>query len=272
MKNTLADALAYMYILFDQFAKDYDKARPGYPEELYKVLFDYASLAKQATILEIGIGSGQATLPFLQYGYKLIAVEYGKHFCEICKHKFASYANFTVVNTKFEDYNTDPKSFDLVFSATAFHWLDEKESYPKVYKLLKKGGVFAQFANNPVAAKDNPNLRILLDNIYDKYYYSFFTAKQKFSEFTTNQAEKKSTLAAKYGFGEIRTVIFKRIRTFSAKEYILLLGTYSDHLALPDTLRSKLFFAIGKAINDHGGTISIFDLIDLELAKKPDES
>ena len=54
----------------------------------------------------------------------------------------------------------------------------------------------------------------------------------------------------------------------SAKEYIELLGTYSDHIAIEETIRIEFFSKIEEAINKYGGTITIYDTIDLQLARK----
>ena len=78
----------------------------------------------------------------------------------------------------------------------------------------------------------------------------------------------RAMLASKYGFTDIQYALFYRERVFSAKEYIELLGTYSDHIAIDETIRTKFFSKIEDAINNHGGTITIYDTIDLQLARK----
>ena len=55
----------------------------------------------------------------------------------------------------------------------------------------------------------------------------------------------------------------------TAKEYGILLGTYSDHIAIDEAIRTEFFSKIEDAINNHGGTITIYDTIDLQLARKP---
>ena len=54
-----------------------------------------------------------------------------------------------------------------------------------------------------------------------------------------------------------------------AKEYILLLGTYSDHIAIEESGRKKFFSEVEKAIDHFGGQITLYDTIDLQLARKP---
>ena len=60
---------------------------------------------------------------------------------------------------------------------------------------------------------------------------------------------QSAQVAEKYGFTDIRHALFHRMRTFSAKEYIELLGTYSDHIAIEETIRTEFFSKIEETIN-----------------------
>ena len=59
-----------------------------------------------------------------------------------------------------------------------------------------------------------------------------------------------------------------RTRTFTAQEYTQLLGTYSDHIALGEEVCKRFFAEIEEAINSFGGEITLYDTIDLQLARK----
>lgn len=50
--------------------------------------------------------------------------------------------------------------------------------------------------------------------------------------------------------------------------YVELLGTYSDHIAIEEKIRGEFFAAIEAAINKYGGTFTVYDTIDLQLARK----
>jgi len=71
-------------------------------------------------------------------GCRLTAIEYGTRFSELCKEKFTGYPKFSIITGKFEDIDSREDVYDLVFSATAFHWIPEELGYPKVYSILKK--------------------------------------------------------------------------------------------------------------------------------------
>ena len=198
----------------------------------------------------------------------MLAVDYGENFCEICREKFKDYPNFSAISGKFEDIDFNGK-YDLIYSASAFHWIPEEVGYKKVYDMLKDGGVFARFANHPFRDKGKPELSAEMDRIYAEYYCEYHNKEPKpLVEYTEQQAYDRALIAEKYGFTDIQYKLFYRTRTFTAKEYIMLLGTYSDHIAIEETIRNKFFSKIEEAINRHGGEITIYDTIDLQLARK----
>lgn len=255
---------------FDTVASTYEKFRPGYTDELYEMIFNYITLNQSCYAVEVGIGGGQATLPFLKTKCNMTAVEYGKQFSELCKEKFKEYSNFSIITSKFEDIDFPDDTYDLVYSASAFHWIPESVGYTKVFSMLKNGGAFARFANHPYRAKDNLSLSEEIDRIYGEYYYKFYNKKQEvLTEYNEKQAIQRARIAEKYGFVDIKYAMFHRTRTFSANEYSTLLGTYSDHIAIEESIRKEFFSKIEDAINSHGGSITLYDTIDLQLARKP---
>ncbi|RKI77955.1 class I SAM-dependent methyltransferase [bacterium 0.1xD8-71] len=255
---------------FDTVAATYEKLRPGYPDDLYKMLFNYITINKSSHAVEVGIGGGQATLPVLKTECNLTAVEYGENLSKLCEKKFEEYKNFSVITGKFENISLPDSQYDLVYSASAFHWVPEDIGYPKVYDILKSGGAFARFANHPYRDKSNPVLSTEIDKLYSKYYCTYYNKEFKAeTEYSEEQAVHRAQIAEKYGFTDIRHAMFYRTRTFSAKEYIELLGTYSDHIAMEEKIRTEFFAKIEETINQYGGAFTIYDTIDLQLARKP---
>ena len=118
---------------FDTVASRYEKLRPGYVEDLYKTIFSYVPINDSSNVVEVGIGGGQATLSILQTGCALTAVEYGENFSKLCEEKFKEYKNFSVITDKFENVSFSDSTYDLVYSASAFHWVPEDIGYSKVF-------------------------------------------------------------------------------------------------------------------------------------------
>ncbi len=162
---------------------------------MYQTLFHYIPINENSNVVEVGSGGGQATAPILTTGCRLTAVEYGEQFSELLKEKFKEYQKFSVITGKFEDTVFEDNAFDLVFSASAFHWVPEKIGYEKVFSMLKNGGAFARFANHPFRGRGNPALSQEIDEIYDRYYNKYYRKERKpISEYTAQQARVRAMI------------------------------------------------------------------------------
>ena len=70
-------------------------------------------------------------------------------------------------------------------------------------------------------------------------------------------------------FGDPIVRRYKWAMEYSAKEYISLLGTYSDHISLPAAERGNLFSAVAELINrEYGGRVMRRYETILRLQKK----
>lgn len=249
---------------FNTVAAQYDRMRPTYVEELYDDIWSYGCFKDGISAVEVGIGTGQATVPVLNRGVHVTAVELGDDLAAFCASKFADRAQFSVVNMPFQDFSVPENSVDLIYSASAFHWIPEEIGYSKVFDMLRPGGVFARFANHPYKDKGNEPLHEAMQVHYAKYM-----PRSKFhAEFSEEDAKKRAEIAEKYGFEDIQYKLYKRTRSFTAQQYVQLLGTYSDHIALGEK-REEFFALIQAEIDRFGGIITIYDTIDLQLHRKP---
>ncbi len=62
---------------FNNVADLYDEVRPGYPEALIEDALTLSGIPPDGRILEIGCGTGKATLPFARRGYAMLCLELG---------------------------------------------------------------------------------------------------------------------------------------------------------------------------------------------------
>lgn len=124
--------------------------------------------------------------------------------------KFSSYNNFNIENVSFEGYKCDPNSINLVYSATAFHWLPEKIGYSKVFDLLKSSGVIALFWNRPFVGREDDPLYKEIQSIYNKYRPS----NKVLIEDDQEIYNKRIDTIKKYGFIEVEFKLFHQTRRF----------------------------------------------------------
>jgi len=249
---------------FDLNYKKYEEVRPKYPPQLFEDIFSYKEITPASRVFEIGIGTGKATLPFLETQCQVASVEPGKKMAKFVREKYKDYDYFSCYEMPFEKYMGFNNTFDLIYSATAFHWLEEESAYKKVFSLLKSGGALARFAYHAGEDISRPELAEEIRQLYNEYM-----GNTDYKEFTASDAEAINAIAASYGFTDNRMNLYKFKKDFTDKEYIKLLETYPDHYKIEDEKRKKFFKKIQNAIKKHGGTITVHYTVDLHLHKKP---
>lgn len=248
---------------FDSDSMNYDLIRPDYPNQLYVDIADYSGVNSLSDCLEIGCATGQATKPLLDKGMNVTSIDIGKNLCSYIAEKFREYDNFNVINADFMDYQFKEERFELVFSATAFHWLPD-EAYRKVKTLLKQNGTFVLFWNRPYPNRLDDESNLINREVYRKYRPGSICPE----EFEEKDLEKIIIKLDEYGFGNIETKIYHRVRRLSSTDYIKLLNTYSDHIALPREIKERFEDDMKEKLDSIGGYINIYDTIDMYLAKR----
>lgn len=260
------DNLDKKYI-FDQMVINYEKRRPNYGTEVFKDIIDYAGITMDKSIIEIGCGTGKATEPFLKTKCEVTAIELGENLALYTKKKFRDYGNLDVVKSAFEDYECGDNKFDMLYSATAFHWIPEEIGYKKAFRIIKNGGSIALFWNKPfVNNKDNP-LHQKIQSIYNDFLPEW-NHKVSDNERKSKHIERIDNIK-KYGFVDMVVKQYENVRTMSGAEYIELLNTYSDHASLDKSIQLPFYNAIRTAIEDYGDEMIIYDIVNLYLARKP---
>ena len=143
---------------FDAAALDYDSNRPPYPAALYADLLRHVPLTAQSRVLEIGLGTGKASEPILRTGCSLTGLEPGSNLEALAAERLKGYANLSLLNCTLQDYAGEGAPFDLIYAATAFHWIEEEYGYRRVFELLREGGSFARFAYHAGSDRSRPQL------------------------------------------------------------------------------------------------------------------
>ncbi|HEX3048093.1 MAG TPA: class I SAM-dependent methyltransferase [Bacillota bacterium] len=131
---------------YKDLALIYDEIRPSYPEDLIQDIIKATNLKPGDRILEIGAGTGKATIQFAEKGFNVHAIEPGKDMSNVFKTKLAKYPHISLDITSFEEWipkKTD--KYDLIYCAQAFHWLDTSMKYKKCHELLKDNGYLILF-------------------------------------------------------------------------------------------------------------------------------
>lgn len=251
---------------FNEVAREYDKNRPSYPEQLFSDILEFTGIKKDDSILEIGCGTGQATKGFVDLGFDHITcIELGQNLAELTREKFKNRPNVNIINSPFETWQSEKSNFDLAISGTAFHFIQPQEAgYRKVFDLLSDGGSIAFFWTVHITSFDDVSNRIR--ESYRRYASQLDDSKKPAIE---QIIDERSALILKDGLFQILEVKqYICNHTYTADEYISLLNTNSGHRLIPDNLRIELFEEIKQAIEDDGGILVKPQAVVLFLAKK----
>ncbi len=103
---------------------------PLYLARLFDDLAELAGLHPGSRVLEIGCGTGQATLPLAQRGYCVTCVERGDALAGIARRNLTAFSDVEVVTSPFETWQPSEGDFDAVVAFTAFHWIDPPSASP----------------------------------------------------------------------------------------------------------------------------------------------
>lgn len=252
--------------IFDQVAHDYNEVRPGYPEELIEDIILISNISQGDRILEIGCGTGQATIPFAKRGYSMLCLDIGKELITIAHKNCRQYPNVRFQNVSFENWKPKVNSFDLAISATAFHWIPPEIGYPKVAQVLKDSGHLAIFSNL------HPRPLTSFFQVVQKVYQRIVPELKEPNSKPSTEEEIKATEDYINRTGLFEKVLVKQYpwsKVYNKGQYLKLLNTYSGHRNLDENRRSKLFADIGALIEEEfGGSITRPYLSVLYLAKK----
>jgi SAM-dependent methyltransferase len=246
---------------FGEDAELYDRMRPTYPAELFNELAALAGLAPGASVLEIGPGTGQATRALALRGYRVTGVELSADMARICRRRCAG-LDVRIDVSAFEDWAPGDERFDLVFAATAFHWVDPAVRYRKSAEVLRPGGALATVRTEHIAGGSS----------------AFFEAVQrcyeKWDPLTTPGLKLLVPEAIPFDADDIEqsalfeAPTFRRYeweQTYSIAEYRDLLLTYSGHRAMPREMREGLLACIAQCAN--GNALTKRYMFELRLAR-----
>lgn len=251
---------------FNEAAELYDRARPGYPSELFDDLAELAELQAGARVLEIGCGTGQATRPLAQRGFRITAVELGASLAAVARRNLAPFPEVEIVNAAFEDWPLPSEPFDLVLSATAFHWIDPSVRVTRTANALRSGGALAVIVTHHVAGGTE----------------AFFVDVQRCYERWDPTTPPNLRLipgrdipvdtAELDGSGQFEPTLVRRYewdQAYSAESYRAVLETYSDQRARPPEAGEQLLQCITRLIDTkYGGSIRKRYMNDLYLARR----
>ncbi|UCH25711.1 MAG: class I SAM-dependent methyltransferase [Trueperaceae bacterium] len=249
-------------IRFDEVADLYDRARPSYPEVAFDTLLRQASLPTGGSVLEVGCGTGQATLPLARRGVRILALELGKDLAEVAAERLRDYPDVTVEHTAFEEWQPTKEAFDLFLSAQAFHWIEPSTGLARASTVLKPGGTLALIWN--LERSQESAFYHATNPIYQRYEDSM-PQGPSLDDWVCIYRE---ALERHHRFHRVTLQRYDWQQTYEKQQYLDLLTTFSSTLALDCDTRTRFLTDMATVIDSFGGTVPRCYSTALLLAKR----
>jgi SAM-dependent methyltransferase len=247
---------------FDAAADRYDQARPDYPEQLFDDLTQLAALRPGDHLLEAGCGTGKATAPLARRGYRVTCIELGEHLAAVARRKLADFSGVTVLNASYDEWQPpDGATFDLVFAATAWHWLDPATRYRRAWELLRPGGHLAFWGAVHVFPDDGDTFFDEIQPVYDEIGEGLVAEAPR--PRPGDLPDDRHEIEASGLFEQVQVRRYDWEIRYDAESYIALLDTFSGHLEMTPENRAHLYGAIrsrlaaraGRDLRRHWGAV-----------------
>lgn len=251
---------------YSNVAEAYNRARPRYPQELCDRAIEVTQLQPNATILEIGSGSGNATVGFAKRDFSMVCLEPSRESCQFLEDNCREYPKVEIVNTSFEEWELEREKLAAVLAANSFHWIPPETSYSKAAEALKSEGHLILLWNTSLEPRYEEYQR--LDEVYRQYAPSLsrYEGRSKQEEILQGLREEIANS------GKFQDVICEKIPcrvTYTVDDYLLLLYTFSPYRRIENRDRELLFAALKKVIDrELHGKIELFYLSAFQIARK----
>ncbi|MGH8946745.1 MAG: hypothetical protein ACRDVL_11445, partial [Acidimicrobiia bacterium] len=133
----------------------------------------------------------------------------------------------------------------------AWHWVDHFTAYARVREMLRPGGVVALIWNVP---DDRYPLDLFAD-VYRVHAPEILADKDERIRRRDTEAWEEELGAA--GFETVEVFTHRWSRSMSPEGVEALYATYSDHMMIPVPRRRRLLTALGQAVADRGGELTL---------------
>ncbi|GAA4358282.1 class I SAM-dependent methyltransferase [Angustibacter luteus] len=259
---------------FDAVATQYADVRPGYPDELFDALVAATGIGPDSALLEIGPGTGQATVPLAARGFAITAVELGGAMARLAREHLAPYPRVHVVQGAVESTDLPLQAFDVVYAATSLHWVPEAVRWRRPHDLLRAGGHLAVIYSEHVAHESGDAFFAASQDIYRRSTERPHPRRHAHGASPDDEprlpsvGELQPEPADPDLFEPVDFLVYPVVVRYSAQRFAALVDTFSTTRALPPTERAERLDALRVLIDrDFGGSVDKHFAMTLTIAR-----
>lgn len=239
-----ADGLPPPTRRFGLVADLYDRARPAYAQEMVDDLL----AGGPRHIVDVGCGTAKAGRLFVGPFRRVVGVEPDPLMAEVARRY-----GVEVEVAEFERWDSGARSFDLLVSGTAWHWVDPVAGAVKAASILRPRGRFAAFWNEMIYSEQvrdafqapyERNAPDLLDTSYVLGVIEPINAD--------NDTAGRGLVQAGFSVAPGTRKHYDWTLDYTAQQFTDLVATHSDHRALGPERLSELLTDLVAALEPLG--------------------
>ncbi|MGD0743364.1 MAG: methyltransferase domain-containing protein [Acidimicrobiales bacterium] len=247
---------------FGEYAEQYDRSRPTYPSALVDSVCPEAG----RRVLDVGCGTGKAALLFAERHCAVLGVEIDERMAAVARRR-----GIPVEVARFESWDPAGRTFDLVVSAQAWHWVDPGIGPAKAADVLTGFGRLAVFWNYEHPAD------VALDSAIEAAYEAFAPelegrgiGRAALQRHDAETEEHARSIESSGRFASVAVHRFPWEWDLRRNEFLDLVGTHSGVALLPEDRRLALLDSIARVIGPANAVVSLACAADCVIADKAD--
>lgn len=252
---------------FDNVAHLYDEMRPSYPDQVFADVVQISGAGPTSPVLEIGCGTGHATQVLAAKGLAIHCIELGENMAAVARQRLARYPQVSIEVADFDVWSTAHR-YDMVYSATAYHWLNPATREQRIAAVLDPMGWLAIWRNRHIR---NGSCDDFLDEAHVIYAEEApeLVKKRALLPNPEQVAETERDELTRQYFGDPELRVYLWSRPYTAAQYVQMLNTHSDHQLLAADRRARLFDRLAALIdNKYGGSVTKDYATLLQMAQR----
>lgn len=129
---------------FDALVEAYEAGRIGYANDVYNTLVGFG-LGPAKSILDIGCGTGLASAPLIDNGYRVTGIDRSERMIAAAS---SNYPQATWIKADAERLPLGDQSFEVAISAQSFHHFDKSAALAEIVRVLRPRGIVAIWWKN----------------------------------------------------------------------------------------------------------------------------
>lgn len=221
---------------FSKLIDAYQKYRRNYPDEAYKLIYDFCP-NKEAKVIDIGCGIGITTNHLAQYYKEIIGVDKETKMISVAEKNRSE--NVSFVKAYAENLPFENNSFDLATIGAAYHWFDHDKAGKEIYRILKPSGKLCVFW------KSGRGFRFYLPK------FAFDNLKKFVPDIKSTNEQFSESVLSRVGFSNIRYEEFDFNDFYSKEEILGYIQSHSTFNLLDDKEKEEYIKLNAESVDNY---------------------